>query len=220
MGSVYESATWLNLDPRLQYAFLQLQAAAPGQVSLSSGWRSHDHQAQLYKQKGPKLAARPGHSNHEFGLAIDLSFENAATRRWVHANAQRFGLWFPMDYEPWHAQLIGIDRHNASGGRQLGGGREAFADMPDGRFQNPYDALAGMMGQEDPYDPMTQFGRLVQFITAPTEEGGALASPEGPGSPAAPEDQFEAEDAAGTIVSETQQTGPGLDPLAAMGGTR
>lgn len=180
MGDIYDTQTWLRTDPRLQYAFLAMAAEAPGAISVGSGWRSHEQQTALHREK-PNLAAAPGKSNHEYGLAIDMTFENAATRRWVHANAARFGLWFPMDYEPWHVQLMGVDRHNVNGGKQIGGGRDAFSMAPDGRFVNPYDAMAGYMQEEDPYDPMTQFQRLIAALTSPD---GALSSPEGlPGSP-------------------------------------
>jgi hypothetical protein len=154
-----------------------MAAQAPGEIGLISGWRSHETQAQLHAQK-PGLAAEPGHSNHEFGLAIDMSFENAATRNWVHQNAARFGLWFPMDYEPWHVQLIGVDRHNVGGiGQPVGGGRNAFSLSPDGRFVNPYDALSGRMGMEDNTDPVTQFERLISAFTNPHSFNSMLASP-------------------------------------------
>jgi hypothetical protein len=206
VGDVYGSETWKRVDPRLQQAFLAMQAAAPGQVVLGNGWRSNAQQSALFRQK-PKLAAKPGQSNHEFGLALDITFENAATRRWVHANARRFGLWFPMDYEPWHVQLIGVDRHNASGGRQIGGGRDGFSEAPDGRFINPYDALVGFMEEEDNANPMTQFERMVFALNSPA---GAMGSPD-PGAMGSPDLQtgsMEPEDVAGTMVSEQAMSGP------------
>lgn len=191
MGSIYDTPTWQNLDPRLQRAFLAMAAAAPGGVSIGSGWRSHEQQTRLHAQK-PNLAAAPGKSNHEFGLAIDLSFQNEATRRWVHANARRFGLWFPMDYEPWHIQLLGVDRHNVRNpGGMLGGGRDAFSMAPDGRFANPYDALRGAMDLEDPFDYSTQFERLMNALSTPdvmASPGGEMASPSAATGTMAPED--------------------------------
>jgi hypothetical protein len=186
-----QGPSWNNTDIRLRQAFLAMAADAPGAIWMSSGWRSHDQQAALHRAK-PGLAAEPGHSNHEFGLAIDMGFENAATRRWVHANAARYGLWFPMDYEPWHAQLIGVDRHNVQGGAQVGGGRDAFAPAPDGRYPNPYDIMAGNVAMEDNTDPMTQFERLMAAVSSPgdmpgwagaTPEPAGIASPAGPSGP-------------------------------------
>lgn len=86
--------------------------AAPGPGTIASGFRTRDQQAALYA-KNPKLAAKPGHSNHERGLAADLSFADARTKAWVHANAARFGLFFPMSWEPWHIEPIGA--RSASG---------------------------------------------------------------------------------------------------------
>ncbi len=152
-------------------------AASGGRVTLGNAWRSHDQQVDLHRRK-PNLAAKPGSSNHEFGLAADLVFANAAARRWAHENASRFGLWFPMDYEPWHVQLIGVDRHNAGGGRQIGGGRDAFPGAPDGRFINPYDRLAQITADEDPFDPMDQFGRLVQMMSVGDTSDSVVGAPD------------------------------------------
>ena len=43
-------------------------------VGVSSGWRSSEHQARLYANRGnnPYPVAKPGTSNHEKGLAIDI----------------------------------------------------------------------------------------------------------------------------------------------------
>lgn len=176
MPGIYDTETWRMLDPRLQMAFMAMSAAAPGNVGITSGWRSNETQRRLHAQK-PNLAAAPGKSNHEFGLAIDMTFENAATRRWVHANAARYGLWFPMDYEPWHIQLIGVDRHNISGLGNRGGGRDAFSQPPDRRFVNPYDAMGGLMALEDNTDPITQFERVISAISSGGGLAETLASP-------------------------------------------
>lgn len=80
-------------------------------VAPGGGKRTHQQQAKLYAEK-PNLAAKPGNSNHEYGLAADLTFGNDAARKWAHANAARFGLTFPMlgehggKNEPWHVELI------------------------------------------------------------------------------------------------------------------
>ena len=84
-------------------------AAIPGGTCrVGSGFRSHSEQARLYRAK-PGLAARPGHSNHERGLAADLSCNHGALA-WLHRNASRFGLRFPMSYESWHIEPEGATR--------------------------------------------------------------------------------------------------------------
>jgi len=109
----------LNLNERFGSALDQLYAAAPPEVQrelgLSSAYRSPEVQAALYNasDKSGRTVAAPGKSKHQAGLAADLygfgmkSNPNVsqATRDWVHQNAAKYGLAFPMDYEPWHIQL-------------------------------------------------------------------------------------------------------------------
>jgi hypothetical protein len=105
----------------------RLLAAAPGKVTITSQKRDNNRQRQLWedalKKYGSVSAARKWvapprglklpdgsvaqGSQHERGLAADLNFENDAVRRWVHDNASRFGIHFPLDNEPWHAEIVG-----------------------------------------------------------------------------------------------------------------
>lgn len=88
-----------------------LRAAMPSGLSFSvvSGFRSHAEQARLHALK-PRLAARPGRSNHERGLAADLKFVSRESAPWLHRNASKYGLRFPMSYEPWHIEPAGATR--------------------------------------------------------------------------------------------------------------
>lgn len=94
-----------GMDPGF-LASLQGLMGACG-LSLTSGYRTHDEQARLYAEK-PNLAAPPGHSNHERGMAADI----AGDLDCAHARAAEFGLRFPMDYEPWHVEPGEIDNTN------------------------------------------------------------------------------------------------------------
>ena len=76
---------------------------------VGSGWRSYAQQARLRAEKG-SLAARPGHSNHERGLAADLSCRGRGLA-WAHRLAGKFALRFPMSYEPWHIEPVGASRY-------------------------------------------------------------------------------------------------------------
>ncbi len=72
-----------------------------------------------YHATEPGRAARPGHSEHELGLAVDLDNPDVETVRWLEANAWRYG--FVASYptgkeketgfrpEPWHLRFIGGD---------------------------------------------------------------------------------------------------------------
>ncbi len=100
-----------------------------------STYRSYDYQKKLYnnyvKDKGYYYAdmasARPGHSEHQTGLAVDIAdssldydnFENTKEFNWVKNNAHKYGfiMRYPkakfhitgFKYEPWHYRYVGIN---------------------------------------------------------------------------------------------------------------
>ncbi|RYZ43428.1 MAG: D-alanyl-D-alanine carboxypeptidase [Myxococcaceae bacterium] len=92
-------------------AFERMTAAAreSGQSLLvTSAWRSYQQQRYLWrlyrKGKGAK-AARPGRSNHQRGLAVDLVVGGeleSPTYEWLAGNACRFGFRRTVASEPWH----------------------------------------------------------------------------------------------------------------------
>lgn len=124
-----------DLDPAVVAAFetMRAEAASTGlSLWILSGYRSHAHQTDNYTQRvasvGQEIAdrgmARPGHSEHQTGLAIDVnslstSFGATPTGQWVAANAHRFGfvVRYPdgkeavtgFKYEPWHLRYLGVE---------------------------------------------------------------------------------------------------------------
>lgn len=68
-----------------------------------SGFRTRAEQARLWREK-PELAAPPGHSMHELGLAADLGFAGSGTEAAAHRAALGCGLAFPVPNEPWHVE--------------------------------------------------------------------------------------------------------------------
>lgn len=87
-----------------------------GKIRVSSGSRSDAEQTALWEQAlrkyGSPEAARkwvapPGRSNHNEGLAADLSFADDATLRAAHARAKQYGLHFPLSNESWHVEPLG-----------------------------------------------------------------------------------------------------------------
>lgn len=74
---------------------------------IVSGFRTRAEQAALYEQK-PDLAAPPGHSNHERGLAADLGYPSGGAEAGAHSQAAGCGLEFPVPYEPWHVEPVGV----------------------------------------------------------------------------------------------------------------
>jgi hypothetical protein len=109
-----------DLNPAFSSEMSRMLDAMPenlrGQVSIFSGARSNEKQAQLWQaalaKYGSPGAARhwvapPGHSRHNEGLASDLRFASPDAEKWVHANATNYGLTFPMAHEPWHIEPVG-----------------------------------------------------------------------------------------------------------------
>lgn len=96
-----------------------MQDAPPGireGLGIYSGFRSIERQKELYAKsdKSGHMVARPGHSQHNFGRAVDLSYNGQSlsrapqeVRNWVHENARKYGMYFPMSYEPWHIEPVG-----------------------------------------------------------------------------------------------------------------
>lgn len=104
-------------------------------IIIVSAYRSYFYQQELYDyyvdKKGKEYAdlcsARPGHSEHQTGLAIDVmgsnndydEFEKAIEFEWMKENAHKYGfiLRYPkgkeyitgFKYEPWHYRYVGKD---------------------------------------------------------------------------------------------------------------
>ena len=93
----------------MNMSFMQRLAkwsASVGQpYNVGSGYRSMAEQQVLYNRylagvPGQAKAAKPGSSNHNFGLASDGP-------HWGGLNPGAFGLTYPMSYEPWHVEPVG-----------------------------------------------------------------------------------------------------------------
>jgi hypothetical protein len=99
---------WVDVEVRTARAFLAMQAAAAEagiDLYIRSGFRSHDHQEWLYQAWRAGVgnrAARPGHSNHQSGRALDLYIGDPGTFAWLEANGRRFGFKRTVRGEPWH----------------------------------------------------------------------------------------------------------------------
>lgn len=104
-------------------------------LTVVSGYRSYTRQTTLYnnyvardgKANADTYSARPGHSEHQTGLAADLnlvdtSFENTKAGKWLAQNCYKYGfiLRYPKGkesitgyiYEPWHFRFIGDEAKN------------------------------------------------------------------------------------------------------------
>ena len=120
-------------------AYKQLaKAAKAGGVNIMpiSGYRSYSQQASLYdsyvsqygQATADTIAARPGYSEHQTGLAMDIGnasgicalqacFANTPAGKWAAENCQEYGfiIRYPAGaeattgytYEPWHLRYVG-----------------------------------------------------------------------------------------------------------------
>jgi D-alanyl-D-alanine carboxypeptidase len=132
----------LNLAAIAAKAYDQMKAgmkkAGAGTLILNSGYRSYNTQkivhanqvARLGLKAGEALAARPGHSEHQTGLAADVSasgqgcaiqvcFAKTKAGKWLAANSWQYGfvLRYPdgqtkitgYQFEPWHFRYVGVE---------------------------------------------------------------------------------------------------------------
>jgi hypothetical protein len=119
--------------PDAQSAFDAMQADAKKaglSLWICSGFRSYTYQNTLYnnyvardgKAKADTYSARPGHSEHQTGLAMDInnasdSFNNTKEAKWIAENCYKYGfiLRYPQGkqditgykYESWHVRYLG-----------------------------------------------------------------------------------------------------------------
>lgn len=113
--SAFAGASATGLNPVLLARFNAWNAASGNRFSIVSGWRSSAQQAVLYQRYlagTGNLAAPPGRSNHERGLAIDHAPNSTAADR---ARGAGFALYWPMAIEPWHVQGVGLARGGLAG---------------------------------------------------------------------------------------------------------
>jgi len=74
-------------------------------IGISDSYRSYDEQVDLAKRKGlysqGGLAAKPGTSEHGWGMAADLDL-NGAALTWMRANGGKYGFDANVPRESWH----------------------------------------------------------------------------------------------------------------------
>lgn len=74
-------------------------------IGITDSYRSYDSQVDLAERKGlyseGGLAAKPGTSDHGWGLSVDLKLDSAALA-WMRANGAAHGFAEDVPREPWH----------------------------------------------------------------------------------------------------------------------
>lgn len=126
----------LRYPARLAFEEMCRAAGKQGiRLEAISSFRSFVYQQQVYYQnwnegtsleqyqkERDRVSARPGHSEHQTGLVVDINdleqtFETTPEGRWLAENAHCYGflLRYPKgkekitgyDYEPWHFRYLG-----------------------------------------------------------------------------------------------------------------
>ena len=123
--------TCITKETKEAFNLMEADARALGlNIYISSGFRSYKYQNELYERYAAKdgyanadtYSARPGHSEHQTGLAFDLntiddSFANTEEGKWIYDNCYKYGfiLRYPKgkeketgyQYESWHLRYVG-----------------------------------------------------------------------------------------------------------------
>lgn len=119
-------------DSAVVKAFIALQRMCKeqtgAQLMVNSAYRSYEQQISTYKRNGAKYAANAGCSEHQTGLAIDVTslehpmrwpFDKSPEGVWMRENCHKYGLIlrYPekqshimgYSYEPWHLRYVGVE---------------------------------------------------------------------------------------------------------------
>ena len=141
--NVAASAYWLVREEAAR-ALEEMFAAADNDgvhLVLGSAYRSASYQATLWNgyanqygtERADRISSRPGYSDHQTGLAVDIvmgdgsyngynfnqAFEDTDQGNWLRVHAHEYGwiMRYPKGkeeitgyaYEPWHFRYIGVD---------------------------------------------------------------------------------------------------------------
>ncbi|MBO5477436.1 MAG: D-alanyl-D-alanine carboxypeptidase family protein [Clostridia bacterium] len=124
-----------GLNQTVWEAFIELKedaAIAGHDIQLLSGYRSYATQESLYnnyvatygQEEADTFSAKPGTSEHQTGLAMDVgwiddAYGETASGKWLAENCHKYGfiIRYPKGkeditgykYEPWHIRYLGVD---------------------------------------------------------------------------------------------------------------
>lgn len=138
VNSSYKEGILVNKKVLEQFLLMKQDAFGFGyKIDIMSGYRDYSYQYYIYnkllKEKGLaytfRSIAKPGHSEHQTGLAIDIcvyrdnkcyiehEIEDMDETKWLIDNCYKYGfiLRYPKDkeditgynYEPWHFRYVG-----------------------------------------------------------------------------------------------------------------
>lgn len=111
-------------------AYTKMKKASGYDMEIVSGYRSYEKQSKTFAywvsvdgyETASRYSAQPGHSEHQTGLAMDItslnqSYADTPEGKWLAENCWKYGfiLRYPADseditgyiYEPWHIRYLG-----------------------------------------------------------------------------------------------------------------
>ncbi len=120
-----------GLDSEAYTAYVRMKRASGYDMQIISGFRSYEKQQSTFAYwssiDGEEIAetysARPGHSEHQTGLAMDISslqqsYGKTEEGKWLAENCYKYGfiIRYPKGktsitgymYEPWHVRYLGL----------------------------------------------------------------------------------------------------------------
>lgn len=111
--------------------FIRMWKAAGSEnlkLIINSGYRTFEDQKYTHDNSSDEYAARPGFSEHQTGLALDIitddeyngnDFDKTEEFVWLQNNAHKYGFIFRYpkgkehitgySYEPWHYRYLGVE---------------------------------------------------------------------------------------------------------------
>jgi len=109
----------------MERMFAAAEAADVNGFIITSGYRDYQRQGEIFAETEAGKAQEPGASEHQTGMAFDVTAENTngfeSTKQyaWLCANAHKYGFIqrYPANkshitgiaYEPWHYRYVGVD---------------------------------------------------------------------------------------------------------------
>ena len=131
--NLYKVSQWYGygsnqLIEEIYDAFIEMCEAAEEEdlkLIINQAYRSYEEQKDDFETLGEMVAARPGHSEHNASLAVDITtddvedenFEKTDEYKWLVKNSYKYGfiLRYPKGkenitgytYEPWHFRYLG-----------------------------------------------------------------------------------------------------------------
>lgn len=131
----------IRIKDELNQMLRDMKKANIDDIWVQSAYRSVEYQEKIYNEKIDeymslgetrqraeeltlKVINKPGTSDHNLGLAVDLnyvdySFDKTSAYKWLTENAENYGFILryrkdkeditKIDYEPWHWRYVGVE---------------------------------------------------------------------------------------------------------------